>query len=56
MDSSVFDGIVSMINQVGFPIFVAIYSLFTVNKTMKGLTDVLQKIANKLGVDCIDKS
>lgn len=41
-----------LISQVGFPIAVAAYSLVVLNNTVKKNTEVMTKIATKLGVDC----
>lgn len=43
--------IVNVISQVGFPIAVATYTLVTLNNTIKKNTEVMTKIATKLGVD-----
>lgn len=43
--------IVQMISQVGFPIAVATYSLVVLNKTIQKNTEVMTKIATKLGID-----
>lgn len=43
--------IVQVISQVGFPIAVATYSLVVLNETIKRNTDVMTKIAVKLGID-----
>jgi hypothetical protein len=42
---------IQIIAQVGFPIAVATYSLVVLNKTVQRNTDVMTKIATKLGVD-----
>ena len=44
--------IFSVISQVGFPIAVAVYSLVVLNKTVQRNTEVMTKIATKLGIDC----
>jgi hypothetical protein len=38
------------INQVGFPTFVAVYSLIVLNKTLKKNTSVMELVAAKMGV------
>lgn len=43
--------IVTFISQVGFPIAVATYSLVVLNKTVQKNTEVMTKIATKLGID-----
>jgi hypothetical protein len=43
-----------LISQVGFPIAVAAYSLVVLNKTVQKNTEVMTKIATKLGVDTVD--
>ena len=46
--------IISTISQVGFPIAVAVYTLVTLNNTIKRNTEVMQKIATKLDINCDD--
>ena len=41
----------TMISQVGFPIAVATYSLVVLNKTIQKNTEVMTKIATKLGIE-----
>jgi len=36
--------VATFISQVGFPIFVAVFLLFRLDKTLKGLTEALQGI------------
>lgn len=43
--------IIQAISQVGFPIAVATYSLVVLNKTIQKNTEVMTKIAVKIGVD-----
>jgi hypothetical protein len=47
--------VVQVISQVGFPIAVATYSLVVLNKTVQKNTEVMTKIATKLGIDTSDK-
>jgi hypothetical protein len=46
--------IVQVVSQVGFPIAVATYSLVVLNKTVQKNTEIMTKIATKLGVDSSD--
>lgn len=43
--------LVQVVSQVGFPIAVATYSLVVLNKTIQKNTEVMTKIAAKLGID-----
>ena len=44
--------ILTAISQVGFPIAVAVYSLVTLNNTIKRNTEVMNRIATKLDINC----
>ena len=44
------DGFVKVIQQVGFPIFVAIWLLYRTDKKLEKMTDVLQKVADNLAL------
>jgi hypothetical protein len=46
-----FEEIVNVISQVGFPIAVAIYALVKLNNTISENTKVLTQIAAKLDVE-----
>jgi hypothetical protein len=39
-----FDNIVTAISSVGFPIVVSLYMITTVNKTLDGLKDAIDKL------------
>lgn len=39
-----FDNVVTAISSVGFPIVVSLYMITTVNKTLNGLKDAIDKL------------
>jgi hypothetical protein len=46
--------VINVISQVGFPIAVATYSLVVLNKTVQKNTEVMTKIATKMGIETDD--
>jgi len=48
MDQSLIDTITQLISSLGFPIFVALYFMFKVDKTLKAVTLAINELKDAL--------